>query len=61
MQPLVSSLSASDRLVQPLRKESFLSGSIRRSLAESDDNRGSICTIGPPDNGRTALETCTGI
>ena len=36
MQTLVSSLSASDRLVQPLR---------RRSLAESDDTRGCICTI----------------
>jgi len=106
MQPLVSSLSASDRLVQPLRKdscrfcctrwphcfeqfyfdllvleylfclfstanldipvqedqnnivqkqcshlvqqnllESFLSGCTRRSLAESDDTRGCICTI----------------
>ena len=42
MQPLVSSLSASDRLVQPLRKD-FLSG--RRSLAESDDTGGCICTI----------------
>ena len=39
MQPLVSSLSASDRLVQPLR------GCTRRSLAESDDTRGCICTI----------------
>ena len=39
MQPLVSSLSASDRLVQPLRKD------LRRSLAESDDTRGCICTI----------------
>ena len=38
-------VSASDRLVQPLRKESFLSGCIRRSLAESDDTRGGICTI----------------
>ena len=44
MQPLVSSLSASD-LVQPLRKESFLSGCTRRSLAESDDTRGCIRTI----------------
>jgi len=44
MQPLVSSLSASDRLVQPLRK-SFLSGCTRQSLAESDDTRGCICTI----------------
>jgi len=44
MQPLVSSLSASDRLVQPLRK-SFLCGCTRRSLAESDDTRGCICTI----------------
>ena len=43
MQPLVSSLSASDRLVQPLRKDSFLS--TRRSPAESDDTRGLICTI----------------
>ena len=42
MQPLVSSLSASDRLVQPLRK-SFLS--TRPSLAESDDTRGCICII----------------
>jgi hypothetical protein len=45
MQPLVSSLSTSDRLVQPLRKDSFLSGCTRRSLAESDDTRGCICTI----------------
>jgi hypothetical protein len=45
MQPLVSSLSASDRLVQPLRKESFLSGCTRRSLAESDNTRGCMCTI----------------
>ena len=44
MQPLVSSLSVSDRLVQPLRKD-FLSGRTRRSLAESDDTRGCICTI----------------
>jgi hypothetical protein len=44
MQPLVLSLSANDRLVEPLRK-SFLSGSTRRSLAESDDTRGCICTI----------------
>ena len=44
MQPLVSSFSASDRLVQPLRKD-FLSGCTRRSLAESDDTRGCICTI----------------
>ena len=44
MQPLVSSLSASDRLVQPLRKD-FLSGCTRRSLAESDDTRGCVCTI----------------
>ena len=47
MRPLVSSLSASDRLVQPLRKkvQFFLSGCTRRSLAESDDTRGCICTI----------------
>ena len=45
MQPLVSSLSASDRLVQPLRQDSFLSGCTRQSLAESDDTRGCICTI----------------
>jgi hypothetical protein len=46
MQPLVSSLSASDRLVQPLRKDSsFLSGCTRRSLAEGDDTRGCICTV----------------
>jgi hypothetical protein len=44
MQPLVSSLSASDRLVQPLRKF-FLSGCTRLSLAESDDTRGCICAI----------------
>jgi hypothetical protein len=44
IQPLVSSLSASDRLVQPLRKD-ILSGCTRRSLAESDDNRGCVCTI----------------
>jgi len=44
MQPLVSSLSASDRLVQTLRK-SFLSGCTRRSPADSDDTRGCVCTI----------------
>jgi len=46
-QPLVSSLSVSNRLVQPLRKDcqSFLSGCTRRSLTESDDTRGCICTI----------------
>jgi len=44
MQPLVSSLCASDCLVQPLRKD-FLSGYIRQSLAESDDTRGCIRTI----------------
>ena len=44
MPPLVSSLSASDRLVQPLRK-SLLSGCTIRSLADSDDTRGCICTI----------------
>jgi len=44
MQPLVSSLSASDHLVQPLRKD-FLSGCTRRSLAESDGTRDCICTI----------------
>jgi hypothetical protein len=44
MLPLVSSLSASDYLVQPLRKD-FLSGCTRRSLAESEDTRGCIYTI----------------
>jgi hypothetical protein len=44
MQPLVSSLSGSERLVHPLRKSLF-SGCARRSLAESDDTRGCICTI----------------
>jgi len=44
MQPLLSSFSASDRLVQPLRND-FLSGCSRQSLAENDDNRGCICTI----------------
>ena len=44
MQPLVSSLSAGVRLVQPLRKD-FLIGCTRRSLAESDNTRGCICTI----------------
>ena len=44
MQPLVSSLYASDRLVQPLRKD-FLSGCTSRSLADRDDTRGCICTI----------------
>jgi hypothetical protein len=39
LQPLVSSLSASDHLVQPF------SCCTRRSLAESDDTRGCICTI----------------
>ena len=41
MQPLVSSLSASDRLVQPLR----ISCRTRRSLAESDDTSDCIRTI----------------
>ena len=45
MQPLVSSLSASNCLVQPLRKDSLLSGCTRQSLAESDDTRGCVCTI----------------
>jgi len=45
MQPLVLSLSASACLVQPLRKDSFLSGCTRQALAESDDTRGCICTI----------------
>ena len=45
MPPLVSSLSASDRLVQPLRKDSFLGGCTRNSPAKSDDTRGCICTI----------------
>ena len=44
MQSLVLSLSASGRLVQPLRKSS-LSGCTRRSLAESDNTRGCICTV----------------
>jgi hypothetical protein len=44
MQRLVSSLSASDCLVQPLRKDSH-SGCARQSLAESDNTRGCICTI----------------
>jgi hypothetical protein len=39
MQPLVLPLSASDRLVQPL------SAYTRRSLADSDDTRGCICTF----------------
>ena len=39
MQPLESSLYASDCLVQPLRKD-FLSSCTRWSLAESDDTRG---------------------
>jgi len=42
MQPLVSSLSASDHLVQQDGKKSCVT---RRSLAESDDTRGCICTI----------------
>ena len=41
---LVSSLSASDCLVQPLRKD-FLSDCTRQSLAESDDTRRCIRTI----------------
>jgi hypothetical protein len=44
MQPLVSSLSASDCLVQPLRKD-CLNGCTRQSLVESEDTRGCICTI----------------
>ena len=42
LQPLVSSLSASDCLVQPLTS---LSGCTRQSLAESEDTRGCIYTI----------------
>jgi hypothetical protein len=48
MQPLVSSLSASDCLVQPQRKDwlvEFLNGCTRQSLADSDDTRGCICKI----------------
>jgi len=41
MQPLVSSLSASDCLVQPLRK----TVKTRQSLAESDNTRDYIRTI----------------
>jgi hypothetical protein len=44
MQPLVSSLSASDRLVHPLRL-SYISGCTRRSFAENDDTRGCTWTI----------------
>jgi len=44
MQSLVSSLSASDYLVQLLRQD-CLSGCTRQSLAESDDTRDCICTI----------------
>jgi len=44
-QPLVSSLSAGACLVQPLRKDSFLSGCTRQSPAQSDDIRGCACTI----------------
>ena len=44
-QEVNDALSASDRLAQPLRKDCFLSGCTRRSLAESDDTRGCICTI----------------
>jgi hypothetical protein len=43
---------------------SFLSGCTRRSLAESDDTRGCMCTICVVDlsvDERTALETCGGI
>jgi len=43
MQPLVSSLFASDCLVQPLRKD--FNGCIRQSLADSDATRGCICSI----------------
>jgi len=39
MQPLVSSLTASDCLVQ------LVSGCTKQSLAESDDARDCICTI----------------
>jgi len=46
MQPLVSSLSASDRLVQPLRKDSSPSLAVAQdSHLHSDDTRGFICTI----------------
>jgi hypothetical protein len=49
LQPLVSSLSASDRLVQPLRKDSVAVAQDGRSLAESDVTRGCICTISVVD------------
>ena len=42
MQPLVSSLSASDRLVQPLRKDCFLSSP---SLAVAQDGHLQRVTI----------------
>jgi len=45
MQPLVLSLSATDCLVQPLRKDCSPSSCTRQSLAESDDTRGCIRTI----------------
>jgi len=45
MQPLVSSLSASDCLVQEEGLQSFLSGCTRQSVAESDNTRGCIRTI----------------
>jgi len=48
MQPLVSSLSASKFLLQPLRKDllkDYLSGCTRQSLAKSDDTRGCIGSI----------------
>jgi len=48
MWPLVSSLSAGDCLVQPLRQDwlvEFLSGCTRQPYADSDDTRGYICTI----------------
>jgi len=64
MQPLVSSLFAGEFLVQPPRKESFLSGCTRQSLArEWRYQKLHIYNLRrwPLDDGRNALETCRGI
>jgi hypothetical protein len=50
LQPLVSSLSVSDRSVHKLRIELFLNMCTGRSLAESDDTRCYINTIWPPED-----------
>jgi len=50
VQPLVSSLSLGDCSVHRLRKDSFLNLCTEQSPKESDDTRGCINTILPPED-----------